>query len=88
MRRAPTGFYSVRQLADMTGISTRTLYKLVHDNHIPSVRLGNRILIPIDKWEQLVKTQVNQPKKPRRFRGRPPVFDVGEEPILAQLQWD
>ncbi len=70
----------------MTGISTKTLYRLARGNHIPSIRIGRRLLIPIAKWEQFVEKQTNEPAKPRTVRGRPTVFDLGGEPILAQLQ--
>lgn len=45
--------YSVAEAAKVLGISTPKLYQLCHAEGFPAVRLGNRIVIPIenlDKW--------------------------------------
>lgn len=37
---------TVQEAADALGISRNTAYELVHQGHIPSVRLGRRLLVP------------------------------------------
>ena len=43
-------YISVDQLATMLGISRAQAYQLVHQkNGVPNLRIGKRILIPIDR---------------------------------------
>jgi len=37
---------TVQETAEALGISRNTAYELVHQGHIPSVRLGRRLLVP------------------------------------------
>jgi excisionase family DNA binding protein len=41
--------YHVNEAAEIIGISKSLMYKLVQDDAIPNIRLGNRILIPRKK---------------------------------------
>jgi excisionase family DNA binding protein len=37
---------TVRELAGYLRVTTRTAYQLIHDNKVPSVRIGGSIRIP------------------------------------------
>lgn len=39
-------FFTVKEFMDKTGISRALAYKLVAGNEVPTIRMGNRILIP------------------------------------------
>lgn len=42
--------YSVRDVAEVLGVSTDTVYELIRGNKIPHRRLGRRILIPVQAF--------------------------------------
>lgn len=46
-------FYTVRETVEVLGnvVSKQYLYRLVHSNRIPSVAIGNKIVIPA-AWVQ------------------------------------
>lgn len=53
--------YSVKEVKEALGISQVTAYQLVHSVGFPSVRVGKRILIPVDKFEEWLSEQaINQ----------------------------
>ncbi len=39
-------FFTVKEFMDKTGISRALAYKLVAESEVPTIRMGNRILIP------------------------------------------
>ena len=45
-------FYSVKELADILGVSKSLIYEKVCRNELPCKRVGKRILIPYDFVEQ------------------------------------
>ena len=42
--------YTVDEVRQMLGIGKNEAYRLVHDQSFPSIRIGNRIVIPIESF--------------------------------------
>jgi excisionase family DNA binding protein len=45
--------YAVKEVADILGLSTDTVYEMVRCGSLPHIRIGRRILIPrvmLEKW--------------------------------------
>ncbi len=51
---------NVKQLADYLGIGMNTAYQLVKMQGFPALKLGKRIIIPIDSLEDWVKKETKQ----------------------------
>jgi len=49
-------FYSVRETAEILGISYQTIFRKTSQKEIPSIRLGRKILIPIEFIDGLLTT--------------------------------
>lgn len=46
-------FYTPREVADMLGVSTTTVLKLIHDGSLPGIKVSERIYrIPIPAFER------------------------------------
>ena len=50
-------YLSVKKFKDRLGVSGNLIYEQVRKRVLPSVRLGGRILIPVDALEQLMQRQ-------------------------------
>jgi len=46
---------SVEEAAIVLGIGRCTAYEGIHTGQIPSIRIGKRILIPVEQLERLLK---------------------------------
>lgn len=46
-------FYTPSELVELIGISRNTVYTLIKQNKLPSVRFGKRIFIPVDSFKSL-----------------------------------
>ena len=56
---APNRFtYSVREAAKLTGLSTRSIHRLISDDRLHSTLVGGRRLIPTDSLLNLVGVSV------------------------------
>ena len=53
-------FISVREFKERHGLSRNLVYEQLRKGVLPSVRLGGRILIPVDALEQMMKMQNQQ----------------------------
>ena len=53
---------SVRELADQLGISLPKAYALVKSEDFPSIRVGTRILIPIEAYHEWLIIASNKEK--------------------------
>ena len=53
-------FLSVREFKDRAGVSSNLVYEQLRKGVLPSVRLGGRILIPVDALQQLMEKQHRQ----------------------------
>jgi excisionase family DNA binding protein len=47
---------TVEQTAKLLGIGRSTAYELVHSGDIPSLRLGRRIVVPIESLRRMLGT--------------------------------
>ena len=43
---AQARFYSVRDVAQMLGVSAMTVYRSIADGELPAVRIRNRLIVP------------------------------------------
>lgn len=55
--------YSVEETAHVLGTSTYTVYKLVREGVIPSMRVGRRVFIPVEPLKRML-----DPRPSRRQR--------------------
>lgn len=55
----PIEAYSVQQVANMLGVSAKTIYRLVADNTIPHVRLGAAVRITRQQLEEFIGKEAN-----------------------------
>lgn len=46
---------NVRELAKYLGIGMNSAYQLVNSNGFPALKIGKRIVVPIEKLEQWVE---------------------------------
>lgn len=53
---------SVRDMADQMGISLPKAYELVKSPGFPSIRIGTRILIPVDAFREWLVITSNKQK--------------------------
>ena len=53
-------YLSVKEFKDRLGVSRNLIYEQVRKGVLPSVRLGGRILIPVDALELLMQRQEQQ----------------------------
>ena len=53
---------SVRDMADQMGISLPKAYELVRSPGFPSIRIGTRILIPVDAFREWLVITSNKEK--------------------------
>jgi excisionase family DNA binding protein len=42
----PPRFYSVAEVAEITGLSDMTIYRSIADGELPAVRIRRRVLVP------------------------------------------
>ena len=47
---------NVKQLAGLLGVSDSSAYELIQEDDFPSVRIGNRIVIPKDELRKWIST--------------------------------
>ena len=52
-----TSFISVREFTERHGLSRNLVYEQLRKGVLPSVRLGGRILIPVDALQQMMERQ-------------------------------
>lgn len=55
----PRMAYSMRETADMIGMSLRTLVRRVDDGTIRAVKVGKRVLIPAAEVERLLSGEAS-----------------------------
>ena len=53
-------FLSAQMVAYVLGVSISSAYELMHENGFPSLRIGNRLVIPKDHFRQWVEEQVGK----------------------------
>ncbi len=53
-------FLNAEMVAKLLGISPSSAYELMHEKHFPALRIGNRLIIPKDSFQDWVKNQMNK----------------------------
>jgi excisionase family DNA binding protein len=48
--------YGIAEAADLIGVSTATIRRLIDANKLPCARVGDRVLIPRQELERLLAT--------------------------------
>ena len=51
-------FLNAEMVAKVLGISISSAYELMHETGFPALRIGNRIVVPKEKFHRWVETQV------------------------------
>ena len=51
-------FLNANTVAQVLGISISSAYELMHETGFPALRIGNRIVVPKEKFRRWVETQV------------------------------
>lgn len=46
--------YTVKEAAELLGVSKSFMYKMIQNNEIPVLKLGKRIIIPKTKFQQFI----------------------------------
>jgi len=46
-------------LAKVLGVATSTAYELMHEKDFPALKIGNRLLVPKEKFRQWVDNKTN-----------------------------
>jgi len=54
---ADKAYFSVKEFKDRLGVSSNLIYEQLRKGALPSVRLGGRILIPVDALQQMMERQ-------------------------------
>ena len=52
-------FLNAKMVAEVLGVSAATGYELMHEDVFPVVRVGNRMVVPKDKFRDWVERQVS-----------------------------
>ena len=50
-------FLNAEMVAKVLGISISSAYELMHEASFPTLRVGSRIVVPIEKFRQWVEAQ-------------------------------
>ena len=53
-------FLNAEIVGQVLGVSISSAYELMHEKDFPSVRIGNRLIIPKDKFIEWVNTKVKK----------------------------
>lgn len=51
-------FLNAQQVANVLGVSISSAYELMHEKDFPSLRIGNRLVIPKDHFRKWVEEQL------------------------------
>lgn len=51
-------FLNAELVAKVLGVSISSAYELMHETGFPALRIGNRIVVPKEKFRRWVETQV------------------------------
>ena len=47
-------FLNADMLAKVLGVATSTAYELMHEKDFPSIKIGNRLIVPKDKFREWI----------------------------------
>lgn len=52
-------FLNAEMVAKALGVATSTAYELMHEKDFPALKIGNRLLVPKEKFRQWVNNKTN-----------------------------
>lgn len=55
-------FFNAESLSKVLGISSTTAYELMHREDFPSIKIGNRLIVPKEKFIEWVNAQSERSK--------------------------
>lgn len=55
-------FFNVELVGEVLGISSTTAYELMHKEDFPSIKIGNRLIVPKEKFIEWVNAQIERRK--------------------------
>lgn len=53
-------FLNADTVANVLGISISSAYELMHEKDFPAFKVGNRLIVPKEKFKQWVETKTNK----------------------------
>lgn len=53
-------FLSAQMVADVLGVSISSAYELMHEEGFPSLRIGNRVVVPKDYFRKWVEDHIGK----------------------------
>ena len=53
-------FLNADMVAKVLGVSISTAYEMMHENDFPSLKIGNRLLVPKEKFKQWIEIKTNK----------------------------
>lgn len=53
-------FLNANMVADLLGVSPSSAYELMHEKDFPSLRIGNRLLVPRDQFQIWVEGRMHR----------------------------
>ena len=53
-------FLNAQAVADVLGVSPSSAYELMHEKDFPSLRIGNRLVVPKDPFQSWVERNVGK----------------------------
>lgn len=56
-------FLNVEMVAKVLGVATSTAYELMHEKDFPALKIGNRLLVPKEKFQVWVEIKTKGGKK-------------------------
>ena len=51
-------FLNAKMVADLLGVSPSSAYELMHEKGFPAMRIGNRLIVPKDRFQEWVAQQI------------------------------
>ena len=56
-------FLNAEMVAKVLGVATSTAYELMHEKDFPALKIGNRLLVPKEKFQTWVETKTKGGEK-------------------------
>ena len=53
-------FLNAEMVAKLLGVSPSSAYELMHEKGFPSMRIGNRLIVPKAEFQTWVQNQINK----------------------------
>ena len=53
-------FLNAQAVADVLGVSPSSAYELMHEKDFPSLRIGNRLVVPKDHFQSWVERNIGK----------------------------